>query len=71
MIPQAYALDEAVLEICNDNFQLEDNGKGKMVGDCGKCPIKQQCLKDFALKKMGTLGARNAALNEYVAGMNG
>lgn len=70
MTHQAYALDQAVLEICNDNFEMDKDDKGKLVGDCGKCPIKQQCLKEFTLKKMGTLGARNAALNEYVAGMD-
>lgn len=69
MTPQAYALDKAVLDICGANFKILD-GKGRGAkGDCGECPIKQQCLKDFSLKKMGTMGARNAALNEFVAGM--
>ena len=70
MSVQAYSLDKAVLDICNANFKLL-GGKGKKTkGDCGECPIKLQCLKGFSSKKMGTLHARNAALNSFVIELN-
>jgi hypothetical protein len=70
VVMKAILLDKAVLDICNEYFELESTSWKKAKGNCGKCPIKRQCLKVFSLKKMGTMNARNAALNEYVAKLN-